>query len=89
MENPQEIMVSSRNYSAINFKLLQMLSTTPRHVLDLGCGTGTTGAWMKKEWGSTVYGVTFSASEGEAAARLLDHVEVADLNTWRPSDDKK
>jgi len=53
-------------------------------MLDVGCGDGALGQALMQETRCVVVGVTHSESEAEQARRTLDHVEVADLNTFDP-----
>lgn len=48
-------------------------------VLDLGCGAGTAGRFLR-DAGNTVFGITSSSAEAEAAARVMQAVQVADLD---------
>jgi SAM-dependent methyltransferase len=56
-------------------------------VLDVGCGTGNNGEYLKTQAPSRkVYGVTLSPAEAGVADRVLDGVFVADVECWCPPD---
>ena len=67
-------------YQSLNLPVLRMVPTSSRRVLDIGCGGGMMGAWLKEHRGCEVTGITNSDAEAEAARRCLDRVIVADLN---------
>lgn len=50
-----------------------------RRVLDVGCGVGWLGAFLKERDGSHVTGITLNAAEAEEARHALDHVIVGDV----------
>ena len=71
-------------YQSLNLPVLGMVPTSSRRVLDIGCGGGMMGAWLKQHHGCEVTGITHSDVEAEAARRCLDRVIVADLNCFDP-----
>ena len=67
-------------YESLNSAVLDTIPSSARRVLDIGCGAGTMGAWLKEHRDCSVTGVTHSAEEAERAARRLDQVVLADLD---------
>ena len=60
----------------------------PRHIVDLGCGTGTVTALLRARWPEApIVGVDNSGSMLERARSALPDVqwEFADLATWAPA----
>lgn len=72
-------------YEAMNDLALRFVSLEARSVLDLGCGSGAAGAFLKARQPCRVVGVTYDPEEAAAAAQRLDRVEVADLNDFDPA----
>lgn len=75
-------------YDALNLPIFQRIPSSARRILDLGCGAGHLGARVKAQSNVIVHGVTFSAAEAEQGGRVLDQVEVADLNQWVGADEQ-
>ena len=74
-------------YEAVNEPLLQRVPPGLRRVLDLGCGTGVFGEFLRaRRPGCKVLGVTFSEVEAEAARPRLDGVLVRDLDHFDPAE---
>jgi SAM-dependent methyltransferase len=73
-------MTDKLNYAAFNQDVADLVPVTAQAILDLGCGNGPMGAWIKKRQPCLVHGVTYSAQEAEIAGQVLDKVWVADLN---------
>jgi 2-polyprenyl-3-methyl-5-hydroxy-6-metoxy-1,4-benzoquinol methylase len=48
-------------------------------VLDVGCGKGTLGRWLKENGVQAAWGVELSPAAGEEAKRWLDSVVVGDV----------
>jgi 2-polyprenyl-3-methyl-5-hydroxy-6-metoxy-1,4-benzoquinol methylase len=65
----------------MNQDVLDQVPSSCQTVLDLGCGSGLMGGWIKKTHGCHVTGITLSRAEAEKATGLLDQVLTADLNT--------
>ncbi len=74
------------DYQALNRPVLDMIPTSARRILDLGCGTGSLGRALKARQPVEVIGVTYSDPEAEIARLHLDRVVVSDLNTFSPDD---
>ncbi len=68
-------------YDSINEAVLALVPSGCRHVLDLGCGGGSLGHAIRQRGAERVTGVTFNPREADLAAKQLDAVLVADLNT--------
>jgi SAM-dependent methyltransferase len=68
-----------------NAGVLARIPRGTRRLLDVGCGTGRLGAWVKREWQSEVTGISHSEVEATMAAKHLDQVLVCDLEKFQPS----
>jgi SAM-dependent methyltransferase len=68
-------------YQAINQSLQSYLPDNARRILDIGCGAGNLGKFIKEDRECEVVGITYSHAEAELAARVLDRALVVDLNT--------
>jgi SAM-dependent methyltransferase len=71
-------------YDSLNPAVLAAVPPAARRVLDLGCGAGNMGEWLKAHHGCTVIGITTDPAEAEQASRRLDRVLTQDLNHFRP-----
>jgi trans-aconitate 2-methyltransferase len=68
--------------------LARVTLATPRHIVDLGCGTGTVTALLRARWpDAQIVGVDNSEAMLERARAALPDVawEFADLATWTPA----
>lgn len=68
--------------------LARVTLDTPRHIVDLGCGTGAVTALLRARWpGAQIVGVDNSRSMLERARTALPDVgwEFADLAKWTPA----
>lgn len=69
--------------------LLQMLTTAPHQVLDIGCFCGGTGKWIKKQFpGTRVTGVEMLLNAAAIARESYDEVHVGkfeelDIDNWK------
>ena len=62
--------------------LLDLLPHAPMHLLDVGCGSGATGALAKTRWpGVTVTGIEIVAEAADRAALRLDRVIAGSAET--------
>ena len=68
-------------YSALNLEVAAAVPHSARVVLDLGCGDGALGAFLKARQTCVVHGVTHSQQEADRAHSVLDRVERADLDS--------
>ena len=67
-------------YDNINPKIAALYANE-RMVLDVGCGSGALGAYLKRvNPSATVYGVDISPQAGEFAVRVLDDFACVDLD---------
>jgi 2-polyprenyl-3-methyl-5-hydroxy-6-metoxy-1,4-benzoquinol methylase len=69
-------------YEAVNAPILDEVPKSAHRVLDLGCGSGSLGKRLKESRNAFVTGVTWSKEEAKEAARHLDEVILADLETY-------
>ncbi len=67
-------------YDSFNRKLTEYLPEKAERILDLGCGTGLLGEFLKKKYQAPVVGITYSAEEAEKSRSKMDEVFCADLN---------
>jgi len=67
-------------YEALNTSVLNHLPKKTNYVLDIGCGTGQLGKYIKQKFECQVVGLTYSKEEVEKASLFLDEVIVCDLN---------
>ena len=59
--------------------LIDMLTAPPKRFLDVGCGSGTTGAEVKRRYpGAIVDGIEYSPAAGALAQAQLDRVVIGD-----------
>jgi len=66
-------------------EILELVPTTSKSILDLGCGAGNLGAALKKRQSCTVHGIELSKGAAEYAAKNLDHVWCDNLNRFDPT----
>lgn len=69
-------------YNSFNNKLTEYLPKNAEKILDLGCGTGLMGEFLKIKYKAHVTGITYSSEEAELARDKMDDVICADLNTF-------
>jgi SAM-dependent methyltransferase len=74
-------------YGGVNAAVAAAIPAHPGRVLDLGCGDGSFGTWLKGRGATRVTGVTIQGREAELAARVLDEVIETDLDRWEPAAD--
>ncbi len=72
-------------YGGVNQAVAKLIPTGAARVLDLGCGDGSFGKWLKSNGVASVTGVTVQGTEAELARRFLDEVIEADLDRWEPA----
>lgn len=68
-------------YQSINQAVFAHVPAGTRRLLDVGCGGGLFGSAVKAAMPCEVVGLTHSEAEAAQARRLIDRVEVVDLNT--------
>jgi SAM-dependent methyltransferase len=69
-------------YGGVNQAVAEAIPAFTGSVLDLGCGDGSFGAWLKSRGVRSVTGVTVHGPEATLARRSLDRVVEADLDHW-------
>jgi len=69
-------------YQAFNTDVAGMIPNDAARILDIGCGNGALGAWLKSKRLVEVDGITFSEAEALHANTWLDTVFIADLNQF-------
>ena len=67
-------------YEALNKEVIQSIPSGVKRILDLGCGDGSMGAYLKSTGVAEVTGITYSEKEAVIARTKIDRVIVADLN---------
>ncbi len=73
---------SSSYYSQVRYDVLQMLPAGVKRVLDVGCGSGATGAEARKEFGlEEIIGIEYNPDVAELARTRLDQVLVGDIES--------
>lgn len=75
-------------YGGVNPAVAALIPPGATRVLDLGCGDGSFGKWLKSSGVTSVTGVTVQGTEAEMARRVLDEVIEADLDRWEPTEER-
>src|SRR4051794_23499635 len=75
---PGERAARAAAYERARPEILAHVPRTARRVLDLGCASGATGAALKARQATEVVGIELEPDYAREAARVLDHVIVAD-----------
>ncbi len=76
-------MKSALTYESVNPAVLARVPSSSVRILDVGCGTGVLGGVFKQQNPERyVAGITHSEQEAERAREVLDHVEIADLESY-------
>jgi 2-polyprenyl-3-methyl-5-hydroxy-6-metoxy-1,4-benzoquinol methylase len=76
-------------YSSIRSDLYELLEEPPKVVLDVGCGDGIGGYWLKKNYNCKVYGIEYDDYHRKLAVEKLDDVFKIDLNKINENDLKQ
>ena len=66
-------------YAHLRAEIIEAIPEGCATVLDVGCGKGTLGRWLKEQGVRTVYGVELSPVAGEEAGRWLDQVLIGNI----------
>ncbi len=71
-------------------EILELVPTTAKKILDLGCGTGELGKALKKRQECQAFGIELNKEAAEIAKKNLDGVWIDNLNRFIPtfSDEK-
>jgi SAM-dependent methyltransferase len=72
-------------YTALNLKVVEKIPTDSRRILDIGCGVGSLGRFLKESMECEVDGITYSSEEADIAKQYLNDVYVFDLNVFDSS----
>lgn len=71
---------SPEYYNSVRNEILPLLPTAPQKVLEIGCGTGATLAWLKEVKGCLeTTGIELVPQAAEMARAVVDHLIVADI----------
>lgn len=71
-------------YGGVNRAVAEAIPAFTGSILDLGCGDGSFGVWLKSKGVRSVTGITIHGTEASLARRSLDRVIEADLDRWQP-----
>jgi 2-polyprenyl-3-methyl-5-hydroxy-6-metoxy-1,4-benzoquinol methylase len=75
-----------KSYTGLRKDVINMITTAPIRVLDIGCSDGSLGVALKEVYGSVdVHGIEFDPSFVQTARSRLATVMQADLNNFDPS----
>ena len=66
-------------------EILDLIPTTAKNILDLGCGTGALGKALKQRQACRVDGIELNTGAAEIAKTNLDNVFVDNLNRFDPA----
>ncbi len=75
-------------YGHLRAEVIEAIPDGCRGVLDVGCGRGTLGRWLKDQGVGQVSGLELNGEAGEEARRWLDDVEIGNFEQvhfpWAP-----
>ena len=66
-------------YTHTCLDMISMLDAIPETVLEVGCGTGNTLRYLKKQGTRETFGIELDSTMAEVAMRQVDHVAVGDI----------
>ena len=66
-------------YTHTRLDMISMLDAIPETVLEVGCGTGNTLRYLKKQGTRETFGIELDSTMAEVAMRQVDHVAVGDI----------
>jgi len=86
VEDPSSKSMKNEDYySVVRTEILPLLPKKMEHVLDVGCGVGVTGAYLKEKMGAArVSGIEIVPAAAVKAKEVLDNVISIDLNSSEP-----
>lgn len=61
------------------YKILNLIDSKPKRILDVGCASGYFGAFLKEKYNSKVWGIEIDKKDFKIAARQLDKVFNIDI----------
>jgi len=71
-------------YAHLRAEIIEAIPEGCMAILDVGCGKGTLGRWLKEQGVGAVYGMELSAAAGEEAKQWLDQVAIGDIEHAPP-----
>lgn len=72
----------NKSYIGLRHDIVQFIEGVDLKILDIGCATGTTGAYLKEQGiASYVEGVEYSSEMGKEAEKFYNKVVIGNLNT--------
>jgi len=71
----------STYYERVRTDIAQLLPDSVSRMLEIGCGTGNTSAWIKSKTGCWTAGVELFPTVGREAEQKLDSVLIGDIQT--------
>jgi len=72
-------------HNLLRREILELIPTSARRILDLGCGTGALGKALKEKQECYVEGIELNKEAAEIAQKNLDHVCIDNLNRYKPN----
>ena len=72
-------------YGSSREDMLKFITFAPKRVLDVGCAKGEFGRLLKNRFGCEVWGIEILEESASKAARVLDRVEVMDVELDTPN----
>lgn len=81
MNQPVLHMPEEPYYTHTRLDMISMLDAIPETVLEIGCGTGNTLRYLKKQGARETFGIELDNTVAEIAMNHVDHVAVGDIET--------
>ena len=69
-------------YANMRSEVFDLIPNEPQDVLELGCGQGVFGRYIKEKYGSNVTGIELFDSAAKLAAEVLDEVYNESLDAF-------
>lgn len=73
------IKKSNDYYQGARLEMVRFIPRGAKRILDVGCGEGAFGGFLKEEFGAEVWGVEYEADRAASAVKRLDKVLVGDV----------